>query len=57
MTQKKVKAIIEIEDPELMLIDKVARTWLRQLEEKIRTINDRTKMHTIDIKSLKDKIK
>lgn len=56
-TYHKVKAFIEIEDPEINLVDKYCRRLIKQLETKIQTINERTKMHTIDINNLKKEIR
>lgn len=54
---KKARAIIIIEDPELSLVDPVARAWLKQIDTKMQTLNNRTKMHTLDIKELKKQLK
>jgi chaperonin cofactor prefoldin len=52
MTKNKI--VIE---GEVSFQDTTLRTAFLSLEEKIKTLNDRTKRHTIQIKDLKKKLK
>lgn len=42
---------------ECELEDKLLRDWVKKLETKIDTINERTKGHTIDIRELRKGVK
>jgi len=39
------------------LIDEVAREWLSKLQTKVDTINERTKIHTLEIKEIERRLK
>ncbi len=50
----KNKIILEVDTD---LEDNEARLWLKQLDTKVQTINERTKMHTKDIQELRRELK